>query len=75
MYTLISSFAAGESGKIFSYGILWQGNPPVQILDISSERETVQALVDLLNDFEVDVVHFADLVTDFLADPNAYLFS
>jgi len=49
-----------------SYGIKCspQNTAPVQITDISTDRDKVERLVEIMNRLEVSPVHFEDIIED-----------
>ena len=55
------------SGEIESYGIACcSDDEPVAIPDISTDLETVSALLGLLNRNDVSAIHLRDIIEDYI---------
>ena len=68
-YTVIAEALYSEDiGDYISYGISvhTEGREVERISDISDEQELVKGLAELCNREGLDVIHFRDVVEDFL---------
>ncbi|MEE1185828.1 MAG: DUF6514 family protein [Acutalibacteraceae bacterium] len=55
------------NGIIKTYGIAYKGENETKIIeDISDDISEVEDLVKILNEFDVDLVHFPAIVNDFI---------
>lgn len=56
-----------EIGKYHTYGIEVNGREYAEILhDVSIDRETVNRMVGLFNEYQLSPIHLKDAVTDLL---------
>lgn len=62
-----------EGEQVTEYGIICRNekNEVLQeIKQITTREQTAQNLVRILNQEQVDPIHFADIIEDFLVDPG-----
>ena len=69
VYSVICDRLVSDEGVTYeAYGIKAQLLADiVEISDVTTEREEIDALVDMCNREELDIIHIYDVVEDFLA--------
>lgn len=69
VYSVICDTLVSDDGVTYeAYGIKAQVREhTVMISDITTVREEIDALVDICNREELDIIHIYDVVEDFLA--------
>lgn len=75
-YQVFSQEMDLEGKRVIQYGILCKSDLQTvvdSIEQITTTRRLAEKIAQLLNSEQVAPVHFADVIDDFLADPDDYI--